>query len=618
MSVVAVIMKDTEVAPFIRWGSRLAIAMGEPLIVQVVTAQLHQDDPTPVELDATHPAELVDKARQLLKEIDCQAILFGAGFPLTVEETLHPEGRREQEWQAKLVICSKPLQRRGGTDGPTSLARQLLQDAPCDVLLLRAGAQSGKRCKNILVPASGGPLARRALQHAERLAEDNTGRVSTIYIQRHVGEDAEGAGQAIIDRELTRANLSESPYVHAGVQVAKNVTEGIASACTDETDLVLIGSSNHNFIRRALFGTVPESFFRGTNQRAVGVLRAAPELRELAHRRFVRLIDTYVPQLDRKARIELFEGLQNGSVAGMDFIMLICLSTAIAALGLLQNSAAVVIGAMLVAPLMTPMLGAGLGLLQGNVLLVRHATTSILIGFSLSLTIGLLFGLMTPGLVELTPELKARCAPNILDLWIALFSGVAAAYALARPGLLGALPGVAIAAALVPPIATTGIAVSLGELTYATLAATLFGTNLVAIILGSAGTFFVLGVRTEGTGTTMRWWAKRTLLGLAITTACLSIPLGISLVSNENTRSESLRSRIEYALESQPNVSLADLVIDQRNEHAPVRIELYSDTLVTPQTAENLTRIIRKQLGENKPVRIVTLLEWNTKKIHPK
>ena len=174
----------------------------------------------------------------------------------------------------------------------------------------------------------------------------------------------------------------------------------------------------------------------------------------------------------------------------MDFITLIALSTAIAALGLIQNSAAVVIGAMLVAPLMTPMLGAGLGLLQGNILLVREAITSIVLGFSISLGIGISFGFLTPGLVELT-ELQARCGPNILDLFIALFSGIAAAYALARPGLLGALPGVAIAAALVPPIATTGIALSIGAVVEAALAATLFGTNLVAIILSSAATFFI-------------------------------------------------------------------------------------------------------------------------------
>ena len=101
----------------------------------------------------------------------------------------------------------------------------------------------------------------------------------------------------------------------------------------------------------------------------------------------IRLFNQYIPQLDRKDRIKLFQGLQVGSVAGMDFITLIALSTAIAALGLIQNSAAVVIGAMLVAPLMTPMLGAGLGLLQGNILLVREAITSIVLGSQLALAL---------------------------------------------------------------------------------------------------------------------------------------------------------------------------------------------------------------------------------------
>ena len=325
-----------------------------------------------------------------------------------------------------------------------------------------------------------------------------------------------------------------------------------------------------------------------------------------------RLFNQYIPQLDRKDRIKLFQGLQVGSVAGMDFITLIALSTAIAALGLIQNSAAVVIGAMLVAPLMTPMLGAGLGLLQGNILLVREAITSIVLGFSISLGIGISFGFLTPGLVELTPELQARCGPNILDLFIALFSGIAAAYALARPGLLGALPGVAIAAALVPPIATTGIALSIGAVVEATLAATLFGTNLVAIILSSAATFFVLGVRGDSQYSPIQRWVRRTMLTLAILTACLAVPLGVSLVSNPDALGNNLRATLQEELTDYPEVRLGELKTNLGQELPLVEVELFGPQKLDTGLAQRISGVVKAHLGGHCDVRIIHLQEWRS------
>jgi len=163
--------------------------------------------------------------------------------------------------------------------------------------------------------------------------------------------------------------------------------------------------------------------------------------------------------LDRERRISLVERVQNSSQWDFDFVALICLSTLIAGLGLLQDSTAVVIGAMLVAPLMTALVGAGLSLIQGNRRLIRNAACSVVLGFLLSFAIGLFLGLMARYFTDVTEhlpdEMKSRGSPGVLDLVIAFASGVAAAYAMGRPNLVSALPGVAIAAALVPPIATS-------------------------------------------------------------------------------------------------------------------------------------------------------------------
>jgi uncharacterized membrane protein len=137
---------------------------------------------------------------------------------------------------------------------------------------------------------------------------------------------------------------------------------------------------------------------------------------------------------------------------------------------------------------MTPLVGTGLALAQGNARLARSAMTSLGAGFCLAFVLGWLAGVMLPG-ITITGEMAARGAPNLVDLHIALLSGIAAAYASSRPHLSAAFPGVAIAAALVPPIATSGIALSAGDIRVAVGAAVLFATNLVPSSSGPPSAF---------------------------------------------------------------------------------------------------------------------------------
>jgi len=126
-------------------------------------------------------------------------------------------------------------------------------------------------------------------------------------------------------------------------------------------------------------------------------------------------------------------------------------------------------------------------------------------------------------------EMAARDLPAMLDLLVALFSGVAAAYAMSRPNLLSALPGVAIAAALVPPIATAGMAMTMGNLELGGGALLLFFTNIVAIVLGTAVTFWAVGIDTrlvkaaDGTQRRPRIWARYWFLGFVILSVALAV-----------------------------------------------------------------------------------------------
>jgi len=211
-----------------------------------------------------------------------------------------------------------------------------------------------------------------------------------------------------------------------------------------------------------------------------------------------------------------------------DFAALMGMATLIASLGLLANSGAVVIGAMLVAPLMMPLIGSGLAVVQGNWPLWARGMKAVGLGFLAALIIGLLSGLLARVAgFTLTDELTARGNPTLLDLGIAFVSGVAASYCLARPKLSGALAGVAIAAALVPPIATVGITVSLGAWSVATGAALLFGTNVVTVILGSAFNFWLAGLRGRGEGGE---WRRRMLIFLMLACIGCAVPLTLVLI----------------------------------------------------------------------------------------
>ena len=194
-------------------------------------------------------------------------------------------------------------------------------------------------------------------------------------------------------------------------------------------------------------------------------------------------------KIRRGAMRELYE-----TFADRDDFVMIGLSAAISTFGLLQNSAAVIIGAMLVAPLMAAIFGLSLSVVRGDVRLLRRATSALVRGIALSVAVSTLLTLIMPD-TALYSEILNRTQPSLLDLGVALASGAAGAYALCRKEVSASLPGVAIAAALVPPLAVVGIGLARWEGSIAGGAMLLFLTNLVAISAAGGLVFIWLGFR---------------------------------------------------------------------------------------------------------------------------
>jgi uncharacterized hydrophobic protein (TIGR00271 family) len=313
----------------------------------------------------------------------------------------------------------------------------------------------------------------------------------------------------------------------------------------------------------------------------------------------------------------LFDRLQVGARWNVDFMMMIGLSTAIASLGLIQNSTAVVIGAMVVAPLMTPLIGAGLALVQGNTIFFRDSIKAMGYGIGAALLISLCLGFIVP-MEQLTPELLARGAPTIIDLGVAFLSGAAAAYAVARPSLLGALAGVAIAAALVPPLATVGISLAEGAWKVSEGAAILFATNLVAIILGAALIYRRLGIQGSRLRKGLPLWGRRTVLLLSLLAVILTAPLGYRLATQlrkGQTRpytlpvTQTVYEAINKRVHQEYGVSFISASRFGVKRDIDVMIILSAAKPVSVGLISDLKKLVNREIEENVTVAVHTLQE---------
>ena len=207
-------------------------------------------------------------------------------------------------------------------------------------------------------------------------------------------------------------------------------------------------------------------------------------------------------QINPEQKQKLILKLRETSAPSPAFYVLVTLSTVIAAYGLLANSAAVVIGAMLIAPLMGPIFGVTLGLIRGERDFLLRALLAEAIGVLVAVGIAFLIGSM-PLRPDFGSEILARTQPTLFDLLIALFSGLAGAYALVNPKVSPAIAGVAIATALVPPLATCGLCLASGNTRLGLGAFLLFLINFLAIQF-SAAIVFMLADLEERDGVSRR------------------------------------------------------------------------------------------------------------------
>lgn len=512
---------------------------GEVIALQVVTV------PDQVPLEAGR--RRAEVSRMLLEQATVQA--EEEGFEIqTMTRVAHSvsEGildtAREERVDLILLGWRGYTRSFGASMGPTIDA--VIRDAPCDVTVAKGDEWS--TAKRIMVPTAGGPNAPIAARLAMMISEAYGAEVTALYVQmgRATPQQMEKNKQ-FIARTLEGLDFSKPPEKR--VIVAESVVDGIVQAA-EGYDLILLGASESGLFDQFVFGNIPQQIAARVSKTAI-VVRHYGGPTELWARKLMREVLHIFPRLNIEEQLNLRESLSDSARPGANYFVLIILSSIIATLGLLLNSAAVVIGAMLVAPLMSPILGLSLGMVLGDVRLIRLSIESMFKGVALALVIAVFIGIGSP-FRDLTEEILSRTQPTLLDLVVALASGMAGAYALAREEVSAALPGVAIASALMPPLCVAGLGLSLGDPRVAGGAFLLFLANIAAISLAGVLIFLLLGIRSQTWQPEMKRRARRGLIGFALLVIVIAIPLGVIMggIVRETALQRSIQEVLEESL----------------------------------------------------------------------
>ena len=217
---------------------------------------------------------------------------------------------------------------------------------------------------------------------------------------------------------------------------------------------------------------------------------------------------------------ELFTVLRENAHIKTPYMVMMILSTLIASFGLFGDSSPVIIGAMILAPIIAPIVSFSMGIVRYDIAMLKTGIITILTGTVVSLAFAAAVSLIIP-LQIVTSQIEARLSPTLLDMGIAIASGIAAAYAHAEEGIAKSLAGVAIAVALVPPLAVAGIGIGWWNWNVFSGAFLLYLTNLAGIILFAGLTFLLLGFAPF----------KRAKMGLVYTfiiVILVAVPLSLS------------------------------------------------------------------------------------------
>ncbi len=483
-----------------------------------------------------------------------------------------------------------------------TVVENVIATAPCGVLIYRSAESS--YFDRVVVPIDGTLPSAIAMKLAVSFAlqHDVPLRQMSIQYDYHYDPEHEEAIKRYEDHLPPKQDLKKK------IIVSRHPAREIVSGMTED-DLLVMGFSQKTDLERHIINDLSNQLL---NQAPGPVILISQHewhrgIRGAIEHGIARLN----PQLTLVEQNELIWSAEKSASTNLDYIVMIVLSAALATLGLLTNSVAVIIGAMLVAPLMSPISSFSTGMATGILHLTRRASVTLFTGVTLALLISIVMGVVLP-IDTPTDEMLARGSPNLLDAAIALVSGWVAAYATARKGIPAALAGVAIAAALMPPISTIGLGIALQDIDLAFGANLLFLANIAFIIAAQYITFLWMGMHPteDREGATLNrsraWWIVLFLTTLIV--LLVFARLGSQAIDEAHIR-EQLQAEafhganiVEYHVISSVPLSV-QLIVQSGHQITPEEVEA-AQTLINDLYRQDvhLTVVARKVVRPLTPV----------------
>lgn len=426
------------------------------------------------------------------------------------------DGAREQRTEA-LIMGVHRSDRREVELG--AVVENIIQAAPCNVLIYRTGERND--FDRVVVPLDNNSMTGMALHLGTLLAVSRDTSISAPIIQRDYSSTRE---KEEFFRETLAVMADEKINKREFIQ-GRTPGEALLNKLT-EHDMLVIGFSQKANLDLEFGRDISDVLLRRSTG-PVLLYSQILEERDTVTGFVQRFLQRFNPALTQVERNELVWAARKSAMSSIDFNWLIMMSAGLASLGLMLNSVAVIIGAMLVAPLMSPLGALAIGLAVGELNMSRRATLTLIQGVVLALLISITMGLLLP-ISSPTSEMLARGNPTLLDAAVALVSGLVAAFALARKEIPVALAGVAIAAALMPPVCTIGLGIAFGNMRLATGATLLFITNITFIVASQNVIFLWMGMRPGRQQETQRgvaaWWVL--IAGLLVIVIAAILRLG--------------------------------------------------------------------------------------------
>ena len=316
-------------------------------------------------------------------------------------------------------------------------------------------------------------------------------------------------------------------------------------------------------------------------------------------------------QLSRDNRSAIREAIGSGATLSASYVAMNVAAALIAGLGLMENSPATIIGAMLIAMLYGPIVGIGLGLAQADLRLLGRSLFAEIVGAAFVLASGFLIGMASRDLV-IGNEILGRTSPSMVDLLVGFVGGLAGGFTFVSTGLSGVVVGVAIATSLVPPLTTCGILLARHSPFLAKGAFLLFLANFAAIALGAMITFLLAGYRPAAADK-----AQKVLLPRLV---CLALGLLLAFHLNGTLRRASAQSILQSNMRKTlakriakiPGSRLVDISLSQRNGRISVWAVVRTPQPISPEQVAGLNELADGVTGRDVALTVRSVITAET------